>query len=371
MSINKIYYLPYTHWIYLNEIVRYYDKITLLAPVLVKDGLEDDSMLPISELGNIDVYALPYSSGYISAIPKIRAYMQAYRNLVGYDYVYLRYPVPFGWLSKLYLKSTKRIIHFVGDPIDAAINNPNFSAIKKKALVSFFMPEHLAYMWACRGARVYTNGFHLKNKLSKYGVDASALISSTLNKHDFYFEAHKAIVEESPKLLYVGYLRKAKGVETIVKALKKVHATYPTATLTIVGKGEFETDLINLTKQLGLSDFVNFAGHVDNRDSLNKIFRSHDIFCFASLSEGSPRVVLEAMANGINVLSTPVGALPSTFSDYKEIIYANYNDEVSFADKIQSLISDQELFNAIRFNAFNKVKDYTIEKFLKTIFNDN
>lgn len=35
---NDKYYLPYTHWVYLNEIVNYYDEVTLLCPVIKNKG---------------------------------------------------------------------------------------------------------------------------------------------------------------------------------------------------------------------------------------------------------------------------------------------------------------------------------------------
>ena len=367
-SVYKIqdhYYLPYTHWIYLNEIVNYYDEVCLLSPVNVND-ISNAGLVPV-DFKNVYVEALPYSNSYLTSIKFFYSYFSIYKKMKYFDVSYARYPIPFGWLQKFFLKGTKRIIHFVGDPIDAAITNPNFNFLKKVLLITFFMPEHLMYMWACKGAKVYTNGFHLAERLKKYGVNATPLISSTLNQNDFYFEANKILNPESLKIVYVGYLRKAKGVETVLKAFHLLQNTYANAKLTIVGDGEFHNHLNQMVLKDEIQN-VSFLGHIDDRNQLNEILRNNDIFCFASLSEGSPRVILEAMANGVNVVSTPVGSLPDIFNDNENIIFANFNDEKDFYGKINTLLNNKEKAFNIKLNAFDKIKNFTIESFIKNIF---
>jgi glycosyltransferase involved in cell wall biosynthesis len=359
------YYLPYTHWIYLNEIVKYYDEVCLLSPVNVNDA--SNKGLVSIDFSNVYVKELPYSNSYISSVKNFYTYFATYKKIKYFDVSYARYPAPFGWLQKIFLKKTNRIVHFVGDPIDAAKTNPNFNTFKKISLISFFMPEHLMYMWACRGAKVFTNGFHLTERLTKYGVKAIPLISSTLNHNDFYFDNNKILNPESPKIVYVGYLRKAKGVETVIKAFHLIQKKYVNAKLAIVGSGEFHNHLNQMVMKDEIKN-VSFLGHIDDRNQLNEILRSNDIFCFASLSEGSPRVILEAMANGINVISTPVGSLPDIFKNDENILFADFNDEKDFFSKIDGVISNSEKAFLLRSNASKLVREYTLECFIRKIF---
>jgi len=363
------FYIPFTHWVYLKEISHYYNKIVLLSPVKI-DSNYKKGMLCIETLGcNVEVVSLPYADGYINSIKYFPSYLKAYKNLKYIDESYVRFPVPFGWLQRLYFKNKKRIIHFAGDPIDAALNNPNFSWLKKRLLVFFFIPEFLMYMWACQTANVFVNGFGISKRLKRFGIRHKNLISSTLNESDFYLEEGKKINRDEVKLLYVGYLRTAKGVEVIINSFEKIIKKYPKSKLTLVGSGEFEDSLKKIVKQKSIEN-VYFLGHVDDREELNQIFRSHDIFCFASLSEGSPRVILEAMANGINVVSTPVGSLPYIFEDRKEIVFSEFNNDSDFYSKIELLIEDYKLAEKIRLSAFSKVKTFTISKFIQNIFNE-
>lgn len=360
------YYIPYTHWVYLNEIVKYYDEVVLLSPCrLLREGERTD-FLCITEFSNVAVYELPYSATYISAIKNFFKYKRGYKEINDVTTYYSRYPVPFGWLQKLYGKKSRRIIHYVGDPVDAAKNNPNFNRVKKSLLITAFKPENFLYNWACKGAKVFTNGYHLAERLKKNNITAAPVISTTLNDDDFYFE-EKAIDESAPRIIYVGYLRKAKGLETILSAFKLINKQIPTAQLTIVGTGDFEVTLKNMVKGQEIKN-VSFAGHIDNRDELNSLLRNHDIFCFASLSEGSPRVILEAMANGLAVVSTPVGSLPYEFLDNEEIVFAGFNDENDFYHKLLLLINNKDLYNKIREKSFFKVKNKTLKAFINTIF---
>ncbi|PRP66922.1 glycosyltransferase family 4 protein [Nonlabens agnitus] len=361
------YYLPYTHWVYLNEIVKYYDTVTLLSPIIKKLESLDCSLESIKCFKQVKIVSLPPSSNYIGAIKNFFSYRKAYSKMQDYDVMYARYPTPFGWLQKVYGKNSKRIIHYVGDPIDATNNNPNFGKIKKKILVNLFKPENALYNWACKGANVFTNGYHISERLAKRNITATPLISSTLVEADFYLSKSEAFGNTAPKILYVGYLRKAKGVETVLKAFGLLQNRYPKAKLTIVGAGESEREL----KQMVVNNkttFVSFLGHIDDRNQLNEILRNHDVFCFASLSEGSPRVILEAMANGINVVSTPVGSLPHVFEDNKDILFADFNNAEMFCEKMTKLLENQELTYKLRLNAFNKTKEFTIQSFLKKIF---
>jgi glycosyltransferase involved in cell wall biosynthesis len=361
------FHIAATHFIYIKEIVKYYHTVCLLSPVKQLGLGVTSTLTPLKNAGDILVYELPYSNTYVSAIKNFRSYYAAYQKLQHlYDRVYVRYPTPFGWLSKLFFKDI--IIHFVGDPVDAALTNPNFGQLKKALLVSLFMPEHLMYMRACKKAKVFTNGFHIQQKLKKYKIQATAVISSTLTDEDFYIDESSFPSPANLKMLYAGYLRKAKGVEVLINAFAMLLVKFPQAQFTIVGTGESEAELKGLVNKLNLQYAITFTGHVDSRQELNRLFRSHNLFSFASFSEGSPRVVLEAMANGINVVSSPVGSLPAVFNDNKDIVFAETGNAEDFFNKISSLVADGNHAVQLKKEAFDKARQHTIAQFIKGIF---
>ncbi|HEY4544690.1 MAG TPA: glycosyltransferase family 4 protein, partial [Tissierellaceae bacterium] len=362
------FFLPFTNWIYLKEIVKYYDQVVLLSPVSLLNEGNKEGFGSLKVFNNVFIDELPEAKSYISNVKFFLKYKKKYKDLFtkyDFDVVYSRYPAPFGWLQKDFgRRETFRIIHYVGDPLDTIEKNPNLNKLKKKLYRLFFKPEDLMFDKACRNAdKVYTNGHHISDKLNSKGINAIPVISSTLNEKDYYFDDSKEYQLDRLKFLYVGYLNKAKGVEVVLEAFRLYQQDFPLSSFTIVGKGELEEDLKKLVQEKSINN-VDFKGHIDNRETLLSVLRAHDVFAFGSFSEGSPRVVLEAMANGLTVVSTPVGSLSRVFEHNKNIVFADFSSPIDFCKKFKMLSSSDSL-KAISKNAFYKVKKYTIVEFLK------
>lgn len=62
------YYLPYTHGVYLNEIVKYYDKVTLLSSVSRISISTKNNLESLECFHNIDVIELPPSDSYVGPL---------------------------------------------------------------------------------------------------------------------------------------------------------------------------------------------------------------------------------------------------------------------------------------------------------------
>lgn len=96
-------------------------------------------------------------------------------------------------------------------------------------------------------------------------------------------------------LLSVGTLTKRKRQHFMIECLAKLPKNY---TLTVVGSGEEEHTLKQLTKSLGLENRISFEGHQTNP---YPYLKKADFFLLTSEHEGFPNVLLEA-----NALGTPV-----------------------------------------------------------------
>lgn len=368
--IDAEYYIPYTHWIYVREIKNYFNNLVFLSPVKELKQVPEGMHKLKDATAKFSVIELPWYGSYVAALKHFFAFRKAYRAAAGCSHVYVRYPVPFGWLSEYHFAPANRIIHFVGDPLDTIRKNKNFSAIRKKVTSAFFLMEYKRYLRACLGASVFTNGIHLQQQLQKQGVRAQALVSSSLTEKDFYFDEQKSIDPRSLKLVYAGYLRKAKGLDTLLDAFRRIHQHAPGASLTIIGDGERKAWLLETIKRYGLEKCCVLTGHIEERERFNALLRGHDIFIFTSISEGSPRVILEAMANGLNVVSTPVGSLPGMFSPEEELLFAQFNDAHDVYKKVMQLAKDPALAASTRMNAFNTVKQHTLQAFIARIFSE-
>jgi len=104
-----------------------------------------------------------------------------------------------------------------------------------------------------------------------------------------------------------GRLVSQKGIGYFLRSAKEVLRVFPNAAFIIVGDGPDRAELERLATELSISDKVVFAGR---RTDMPDVYASLDIFVLASLDEGMPMAILEAMAAGCPVIATQVGAVP-------------------------------------------------------------
>lgn len=361
------YYISGTHYTYLEFISTKYEKIYLLSSV--STVLNERNFKEII-FSNIEVVELPYSGSFLKAQKSVIKYYKAIKSIVDKtDLFYCRVPDPFCWMPRLIFHK-RTIMHFVGDTIDATKYNEKWSWIKKKIMIAGYYPDYLLTILAAKKSTVYTNGFHIANRLKRYSVDANPVVSSTISEKIFDDNLPDLNMQDSPiRIIYVGYIRFAKGMNCLMHLCEKMQDSGFDYIFDIVGNGEMFDELKNFVENNKLENKVILHGHVDDKAKLLQMIRSSHLFFFPSLSEGSPRVVIEAMSQGIPVVSTPVGSLPTTFEDKKDIRFFDFNDYNMAYGIIKSFLSERISFEKMRDEAYKKVKNnYTIEAFLGKIF---
>jgi len=103
----------------------------------------------------------------------------------------------------------------------------------------------------------------------------------------------------------------SRGVEDTIRALQYLPKHVK---LLIAGTGEDQTQLEHIAHEIGVSERVLFAGHIDHKD-LPRYYKISDIFVRPSLIEGFGNAFVEAFAAGIPVVATPVGGIPDFLFD--------------------------------------------------------
>ena len=101
----------------------------------------------------------------------------------------------------------------------------------------------------------------------------------------------------APTFLYVGRLKRYKGISFAIRALALVRARRPDLSLDIAGTGDYRPELERLTAELGLTDAVRFRGFVTEQDKIELLRRAW-ANVFPSPKEGWGITVIEAAACG-------------------------------------------------------------------------
>lgn len=119
-------------------------------------------------------------------------------------------------------------------------------------------------------------------------------------------EARRAlgIPEDGLVIGWVGRLSPEKGPDLFLDAVSRLPATYRAS---VVGDGAMRAGLVARAHRLGLADRVRWHGTVPEAGRLLPAF---DVLALSSRTEGTPIVLLEAMAAGVPVVATAVGGVP-------------------------------------------------------------
>ena len=104
----------------------------------------------------------------------------------------------------------------------------------------------------------------------------------------------------------VARLEEQKGLEYFIRASREVLSELPDALFVVVGDGSQRSRLDGLIRQLGLKSRVLLLGH---RNDMPGVYASLDLFVLASIDEGMPMTILEALALRKPVIATAVGAV--------------------------------------------------------------
>ncbi|MFN2454917.1 MAG: glycosyltransferase [Pyrinomonadaceae bacterium] len=150
-------------------------------------------------------------------------------------------------------------------------------------------------------------------------------------------------VEDNVQLLLaVGRLSQEKGHVELIYALdylRRIDSGIDFK-LIIVGDGPERPRVERMIASLGLAEQVIFAGHTNN---VRPYYALADLFVLPSHSEGSPNVLLEAMAAGIPIAATTVGGVPEIVEDGESALLVTPRDPQALATAINRLLTDAEL----------------------------
>ncbi len=198
--------------------------------------------------------------------------------------------------------------------------------------------------------------------LRQYGVKSKAEVVPTgLQAHSFAkadgaaFRAKYGIAADRPMGLFVGRVAFEKNISFLLRMWVDLIKKQPNALLVVAGEGPAEASLHALSKELNLEDNIKFIGYLDRNTELNACYQSADVFVFSSLSETQGLVLLEAMAQSTPVVAIAELGTKSILVEGEGALIAPH-DEVIFAEKVHTLLSNKSGRNALGKAAYHYAK---------------
>ena len=147
------------------------------------------------------------------------------------------------------------------------------------------------------------------------------------------------IRQEALVILFIGRLVQVKDPSAIVEAAARLKAAVPQVEFHLVGNGPEEGALKALARDLGVADRVFFQGPKPRAEIPNWLAAA-DLLILPSLSEGTPNVVLEAMAASRPVVATSVGGIPELVAHGSTGLLVPPRDAGALAGALQQVCTD-------------------------------
>lgn len=182
------------------------------------------------------------------------------------------------------------------------------------------------------------------------------------NKGD-YLKKRLQISPTRPVILFVGRLDKEKNIDIVVKAFSIILKSID-AQLVIAGKGQEKTNLVKLSKKLGISQQVTFTGFIADKD-LPALYQMANVFTIASIAELQSIATMEAMASGLPVVAARVMALPELVHHGKNGYLFNEGDVNSLADSVVKILKNKVLSKKMSENSLKIIKHHDIKNTIK------
>lgn len=159
---------------------------------------------------------------------------------------------------------------------------------------------------------------------------------------------------------HISNFRKVKRVQDVVKIFAKVSQEIP-AKLLMIGDGPERIKAEQLSRQLGISDRVEFLGKLRVIESFLSI---SDVFVLPSEAESFGLVALEAMASKTAVISTNSGGITEVNIQGKTGFLSNVGDVEKMAGDIIMLLKDSELLEKFKMNALDHAESFSLSHIL-------
>lgn len=344
-----------------TNLTLYFEKVFLLVHVIFDTNMKGNFGVDLKE-GRVVICRLPRCSAFaLYKLPQLYDILS--KSLHLFDIVGAVVPSLTGNLFLQLARKNER-------PYFAYIRGN----VKKSAwfeLTGFKRWSGYAYfgmldVWTrglIRSGLAFAVGQDLVNAYSRESSAVHRIVVSVISGSAIHGRPPHFRDANKTRLLHVGRLSSEKGVVVLLEALRQLKRKYQRRfELTVAGSGPEEIRLKENAKSLGIEKNVRFLGYVREDAELSRLYQESDVFILPSFTEGVPKVILEAMANGLPVVATSVGGIPEIIQNGENGLLVPPGDAEGICESVYRLLIDQKLCARVRTSAIETARMYTMER---------
>lgn len=359
------YWAPAIHgYSFWTRYLDIFDKVKVVAKVKKIDNCTEN-LLPVDGFG-VYVYDIPFFRGpkqlltnFVSIVSRI---MHVFDDC---DTVIFRAPGILPFLAYRFLpRQMPFACEIIYDPTDDLKNKNNGFFLKlifkeysrnlkllcKNANgVSYVTKEtiQINYPSHCRINAISDSTEYFETYYSSITLDDNAFTGARMyNDKDVLTVALSDVAMSNDR----------KGEKVLIKAVKIARSRSCNIKAIIIGDGPQRKAFEQFAIENGVRDYIEFTGRLASSQEVKKRLLNVDIFVFPTQAEGLPRGILESMAVGLPVISSPVGGIPEVLP--KEFLI-DYNDAEGYANLLCKLYKNQILLESASRDNFKKALEFS------------
>jgi glycosyltransferase involved in cell wall biosynthesis len=349
---------------YVDSLAPYFDEIVLCVPVLAAPRGEGT---PIRS-ANVRLAPLPDFDGPVHFYPRLPLVLpRIVRFVLSVDVVHSRVPTPAAVFASLVARVSGRpeFMLVVGD-LQALLPTMPYRGVKRALWRAYTWFEEGNVQWMAGRALTFANGGALTAKHARPG--RAVIQTQTTTIDDAAIGArHDTCSGPRVRMLTVSRVDPRKGLRVLPGAVRALVERGCDATLDIIGPvvgapGEAERAAIEAASlAAGVADRVSLVGPVP-LDRLLPRYRDYDLFVLPTLpGEGVPRVLLEAMAAGLPIVTTRVSGIPSLITHEANGLLLDTPSAAALADAVARIAGDTALRRRLIAAGYETARGFTLQ----------
>jgi glycosyltransferase involved in cell wall biosynthesis len=208
----------------------------------------------------------------------------------------------------------------------------------------------------------------MQRVLQDYGIETTMeVIATGIEPESFVpgdrpaFREKFRIPQDRPMLLFVGRVAHEKNIDFLIQVVDQVRRQVEDVLFVIAGEGPARASLEHEVRKRAMGENVRFIGYLDRHTELNHCYCAADIFIFSSRTETQGLVLLEAMAQGVPVVSTAELGTRDVLQDGAGVWIAQ-EELADFSSNVVKMLGNEQVRTELGAIGRNYAKEWSAVK---------